>query len=137
SPTKVYAKASTTAKTLKNYKSGHILKYRTFTSNWYVATVYINGKAHTGYIHAKDVETIVTPQTLQGVGLKDSTPIYANASTNSHILKTYDYGHILKYRTFTSNWYVATVYINGKPQTGYIHKNDVVGKDGALMGYGQ
>lgn len=136
-PTKVYAKASTTAKTLKNYKNGHILKYRTFTSNWYAATVYINGKANTGYIHAKDVETIATPQNLQGVGLRDSTPIYVNASTSSRILKTYSYGHVLKYRTFTSNWYAATVYINGKPQTGYIYKNDVVGKNVALTGYGK
>jgi len=123
-PTNIYSNASRT-KTIKSYPQGSILKYQTFTSQWYKATVYINGKIQTGYIHKSDVENAVgQPARLEGIGLKNPTNIYSNASRTKTI-KSYPQGSILKYQTFTSQWYRATVYINGKAQTGYIHKSDV------------
>ena len=125
-PTKVYQRVSTGSPVLKSYSKGSILKYRSFTSNWYEATVYVNGKRKTGYIHKNDVENAVeTQQQLSGIGLNNPTAVYQRASTNSKALKTYSAGHVLKYRTFSSNWYEATVYINKKKHTGYIHKSHV------------
>jgi len=124
SPTYIYSNASTT-KAIKSYSQGSILKYQTFTSQWYKATVYINGKAQTGYIHKSDVENAVgQPARLEGIGLKNPTNVYSNASRTKAI-KSYPQGSILKYQTFTSQWYKATVYINGEAQIGYIHKSDV------------
>lgn len=126
SPTRVYASATRNASTLKSYQQGHILKYRSFTPNWYEATVYINGQPHTGYIHIFDVETAVSVQTtINGIGAANPTHVYERASTNARSLKSYQQGHELKYRTFSSNWYEATVYLNSTAHTGYIHKNHV------------
>lgn len=127
SPTRVYSLASKDSKTLRSYPAGHVLIYRTFSNHWYEATVYINGKAHTGYISKQDIEPISSDKqkTLQGVGVKQPTRVYSLASKNSKALKSYRYGHLLKFRTLSSHWYEATVYINGKPQTGYISKHDV------------
>lgn len=126
SPTKVYSKASTGSKVLKSYAQGATLKYKTFISNWYKATVIIKGKAETGYINKSDVEIPTSsPKTLHGVGVKDPTKVYSKASTGSKVLKSYAQGSILKYKTFISNWYEATVIIKGKKETGYIQKSDV------------
>ncbi|WP_198433931.1 SH3 domain-containing protein, partial [Virgibacillus salexigens] len=125
-PTYVYQKASTGSKVLKSYDKGSVLQYKSFTSNWYQATVYINGKPTTGYIHVSDVENFPESQTsLKGIGVNDPTYVYQKASTGSKVLKSYDKGSVLQYKSFTSNWYQATVYINGKPTTGYIHVSDV------------
>ena len=125
SPTYVYASASTNSSKLKSYAVGSVLKYRSYSSTWYAATVYVNGKAKHGYIYAKDVETATTsPVTLEGIAIKSPTRVYASAST-SKVLKSYSLGSILKYQTFTSKWYRATVYVNGKAKTGYILKSDV------------
>ncbi|WP_077597018.1 SH3 domain-containing protein [Oceanobacillus kimchii] len=125
-PTNVYQKASSDSKVLKSYDQGHLLKYRSFTSEWYITTVYIEGKPQTGYIHVNDVENAPEEQKpLEGIGLKNPTNVYQKASSDSRVLKSYDQGHLLKYRSFTSEWYITTVYIEGKPQTGYIHVNDV------------
>lgn len=125
-PVVIYSLASTNSKSLKTYGQGTILKYKTYTSNWYICTVYINGKATTGYINKSDVDNIVAnPSTLNGVGLFNPTKVYSKASTTSTVLKTYAQGTVLKYTTFTSGWFSATVYINGKATTGYIKKSDV------------
>lgn len=125
-PTRVYSLASKDSKILKSYKHGQILRYRTFSKSWFEATVYINGKAQTGYIPITDVEpTIEKQQALNGVGIKQPTRVYSLASKDSKALKSYKYGHILKFRTFSNNWYEATVYVKGKPQTGYIFKHDI------------
>src|SRR5699024_8083640 len=69
-------------KVLKSYEQGHILKYRAFSDEWFQATVYIDGEPKKGYINAKDVETeIFSPKTLQGIGIKSPTKVYAKAST--------------------------------------------------------
>ena len=125
-PTRVYSRASTSSTSLKSYAQGTVLKYRTFSKDWYQATVYINGKRQTGYIHKNNVENAVkNPETLQGIGINSPTHVYSRASTSSKALKSYAQGSILKYKTFSNNWYQATVYINGKRQTGYIHKSHV------------
>ncbi|MBS4174185.1 N-acetylglucosaminidase [Bacillus sp. FJAT-49736] len=126
SPTAIYSKASTTSKVIKKYDEGSILAYKTFTSDWYECTVYINGQATTGYISAYDVEEITTsPVTLRGIGRYTQTNVYTKASSSSKSLKTYAQGAVLKYTTFTADWYVATVYIKGKATQGYIEASDV------------
>ncbi|QTN00811.1 SH3 domain-containing protein [Sediminibacillus dalangtanensis] len=130
SSTSVYAQASTDSKQLKSYKQGTILQYETFTSNWYKAKVYLNGQARTGYIYKNDVENgASSPVSLEGVGLKSKTNVYAAATSSSAVLKSYQQGTILNYQTFTSSWYRATVYVDGKAKTGYIAKNDVENAD--------
>lgn len=134
--THVYDDTSKNAKILKTYKKGHILKYRSYNANWFMATVYQNGKAYTGFIHKNDVETAVATQTaLRGVGIKNPTRVFSTATTNGKVLKSYKYGSILKYKTFTSNWYQATVYVEGKALTGYIHAGDVGDLHTKLKGY--
>ncbi|MCT1905341.1 hypothetical protein [Oceanobacillus sojae] len=124
--THVFEKTSTSSKKLKSYAQGSILSYRSFNDSWYEATVYLNGKATTGYIHKNDVENVNSDiKKLQGVSIKSPTNVYKTASTNSNVLKSYTQGSNLKYESFTKNWYRATVYLNGKKHTGYIHKNDV------------
>lgn len=134
SPTRVYSSASTSSKTLKSYSQGRVLQYRTFSSNWYEATVIINSKARTGYIHKSDVENVSNQQTrIVGYGSKNPTNVYTNASKSSKILKSYRKSHRLIYRTYTANWYEATVYVNGKARTGYIHKDDVTLTPGEVV----
>ncbi|MDY0409439.1 SH3 domain-containing protein [Paracerasibacillus soli] len=140
SPTNVYQKQDKNSKVLKSYALGSVLQYKTFTTEWYEATVYLNGKAHTGYIHKNDVENSTSQQRdLIGIGLNNSTHVYKSTSTSSGILKSYAMGSILRYKTFTNNWYEATVIVNGKKHTGYIHKSHVenaVEKQKDLRGIG-
>ncbi|WP_230200226.1 SH3 domain-containing protein [Bacillus niameyensis] len=125
SSTKVYEAGSTNSKALKSYPIGSILKYQTFSKDWYQATVYVNGKKKSGYIHKSHVENALEQQeSFRGIALKSKTAVYKDAGKKSQ-WKSYNQGTILKYTTFTTNWYSATVYVNGKKQTGYIHKSDV------------
>ncbi|MEK5390025.1 N-acetylglucosaminidase [Margalitia sp. FSL K6-0131] len=125
-PTNIYSKASVNSKTVKTYAQGTILKYKTFTADWYECTVYVNGKAVTGYISKNDVENIVdSQQSLKGVGLSSPTNIYSSASTSAKVLKSYDQGTVLQYLTFTSDWYECTVIIKGNKVTGYIKASNV------------
>ena len=127
SPTRVYQKASTSAKVWKSYSKNSVLKYRSFSKNWYQATVYVKGKKQTGYIHKDHVQTVdlSKQEHYQGIALQSPTRVYQHATTSSTVLKSYKIGSLLKYRSFTGNWYEATVYVNGKRKTGYIHKNHV------------
>ncbi|MFD1706495.1 SH3 domain-containing protein [Siminovitchia sediminis] len=126
SPTNVYEKESRNSKVLKSYKTGTILKYTPSGTEWHSATVYINGKATSGYIYSGDVETsTISSDVLKGIALKSPTNVYQSASTSSKSLKSYSRGHILLYRIFTKDWYIASVYVNGKKRTGYISKADV------------
>ncbi|MBS4218967.1 M14 family metallocarboxypeptidase [Bacillus sp. FJAT-49711] len=128
----VYATPSQSAKSIKSYKIGQALVYRSFSSEWHEATVYVNGKKQQGYIHAKDVSK--TAPSLSGVSI-NLTTVYSNASTSSKKLKTYKQGRILKYKSYTSSWHVVTVIINGKKQTGYIKTSDVGDLNATLKGY--
>ncbi|MCP3028075.1 SH3 domain-containing protein [Halobacillus sp. A5] len=124
--TTVFSDTNRNSNSLKQYDQGHILRYREYNSNWYIATVYLNYKAHTGYIHKDDVESAVSSQqSLEGRANTNVVNVYKNGSTNSKALKSYGEGHILKYKTFSENWYEATVYLNYEPHTGYIHKSHV------------
>lgn len=126
--TNVYKEASTNGGVWKSYSKGTILSYQSFSENWYSATVYVSGKKRTGYIHRNDVENAVKDsQSLRGIGTKSPTVIYAGASTDTKKFKSYSAGTILKYETFLSDWYKATVYINGKRTNGYIHTSHVEG----------
>ncbi|MFB5282911.1 N-acetylmuramoyl-L-alanine amidase [Peribacillus sp. Hz7] len=132
----IYSKATTNSKILKSYAQGSVLKYRTFASDWYEATVYSSGTAVTGYIRTKDVENKVTPQeSLSGVA-PTKISVYAKASTNSKKLRSYSSGSTLKYKTFTSEWYEATVYISGVATKGYIKKSDMEEKGTTYYVYG-
>ncbi len=124
--TPVYMRASTGSSIRKDYAPGSILKYYTFSENWYRTGVIINGVKQTGYIHKSDVENPTeSPELLEGIAIKDRTPVYTRPSTSSSIRRDYAPGSILKYYTFTDEWYKTGVYINGVKQTGYIHKSDV------------
>ncbi|WP_117168894.1 S8 family peptidase [Paraliobacillus sediminis] len=126
--TNVYTLASTGSKVLKSYAQGKTLLYQTFSSDWYQAIVYMNGKATSGYINKTDVEGITdNPEALRGIGMKNKTNVYTLASTGSKVLKSYAQGKTLLYQTFSSNWYQAIVYMNGKATSGYINKTDVEG----------
>src|SRR5690625_1300929 len=124
--TSVYTRASTSSGARKSYPAGSVLKYYTYSENWYKTGVYINGKKQTGYIHKSHVEDVTENQVLiEGIALKNSTSVYTRASTSSGARKSYPAGSILKYYTYSKNWYKTGVYINGKKQTGYIHKSHV------------
>lgn len=137
----VYDRPSTEAKALKSYPYGQTLIYRTFSSKWHLATVIIDGERHTGYIHHKDVSPSVQGDSvgkrLSGVGLKIPTNVYSSMSKTSKVLKSYNQGRTLKYREYKPNWYIATVYVNGVAQTGYIHKDDVSSSNNSLKGIAQ
>jgi mannosyl-glycoprotein endo-beta-N-acetylglucosaminidase len=120
-PTSVYKEATRNGGAWKSYGKGTILSYQSFSENWYQATVIVSGKKRTGFIHKDDVENAVdNPQSLSGIGLKSPTVVYAGASTDTKKLKSYAAGSILKYETFLSGWYRATIYVNGKRTYGYI-----------------
>src|SRR5690606_31482956 len=44
-------------------------------------------------------------------------------------------GSILQYRAYNTDWFQVDVVINGKNQTGFIHKNDVNNNPPLLSGY--
>ncbi|USK41521.1 N-acetylmuramoyl-L-alanine amidase [Cytobacillus firmus] len=128
----VYAKASNSSNVLKSYAEGSSLQFKTFTDDWYEATVYVGGKAATGYIHRSAVLLDGTPQSeLTGIVKPVSLNVYANPSAGSQVLKRYTEGSVLRMKTYTDNWYEATVYVNGKPLTGYIKKSEVLNPDDA------
>ncbi|WP_246017853.1 SH3 domain-containing protein [Mesobacillus subterraneus] len=125
-PTIIYSQPSVSSAALKQYSQGTLLYYRSFSSSWYQATVYISGKARTGYIHKSDVENATAnPVDYKGVALKSPTKVYKMASTSSSALKSYSQGKILYYKSFTAGWYQASVVVNGVTRTGYISVNDV------------
>ncbi|MBU5465339.1 SH3 domain-containing protein, partial [Virgibacillus sp. MSJ-26] len=129
SPTNVY-QSPTKDKVLKSYKKGTILKYKTLTSEWVQATIKYNGEWITGYIHVNDIEEIYDSQKkLNGYAAKNLTKVYSKTTRDSKVLKSYHQGSKLIFKTFSTNWFEATVYINGKPKTGYIHIDDITFDD--------
>ncbi|TCT19876.1 zinc carboxypeptidase [Melghiribacillus thermohalophilus] len=122
----IYTRPSKSSSVLKSYDEGDKLLYQTFSDNWYEALVYVNGKPVTGYIYNGDVINQGTKQKdYTGFAVKDKTYVYEETSKHSKKLKGYTYGAKMLFKSYTSNWYEAIVYLNGKPHTGYIHKNDV------------
>lgn len=124
-PTNVYSAKSTSANVLKSYKPGLTLKLEDQNSEYYTVAVYINGKKQTGYILKTDVDVHANKERLQGFAGKQPVQIFENPDSDSNILKSYPYGQLLKYETYTEDWYVATIVVNGKKETGYIKTTDV------------
>lgn len=129
-PTSVYESASKSSKALKSYRYGAVLKYKEFTSNWYEATIILNGKRRTGYISKSDIGSL--NQTLSVYALKSPTTVYQKTSKSSKKIKSYSKGAILKVRPYNNSWFKATVIINGKKVQGFIHISDV-GKNAPLL----
>lgn len=124
-PTNMYTKPSRDAKVVKTYKPGSILKYYTYSSNWYRSSVTVDGKSQTIYIHKNDVELPDATKKYEGIAVTNPTNMYSKPSRDAKVVKTYTAGTILKYYTYSLNWYKSSVTVNGKPQTIYIHKDDV------------
>ncbi|WDF04956.1 N-acetylmuramoyl-L-alanine amidase [Shouchella hunanensis] len=124
--TAVYSDVSRNSTILRSYNEGQILKYRPFTSEWFSATVILNGTATQGFIHADDLRPVdEVPEQLEGYA-KDRVSIYSQTSRTSTVLRNYDEGQMLKFRPYTENWYSAVVRINGEWKNGFIHKSDIV-----------
>ena len=120
-PTNVYAEPTTSSNIVKSYKPGIILELEEYNTEF----LKVNLDHLSGFVKKSDIELDVQQENLQGFAGKHPVNVYDSPDRNSKVLKSYSYGRILKYRTFTAEWYVATVYINGNPETGYIHKDDV------------
>ncbi|MBM7543086.1 hypothetical protein JOE23_003365, partial [Amphibacillus cookii] len=71
------------------------------------------------------IQSNSSAETLNGVALKDRTPVYSEQSTSSTVLRDYSQGTILLYQSLNSTWYQALVILNGVRTTGYIHRDDV------------
>ena len=126
SPTHVFSSQDLNSNKLKSYVEGKILSYRSTSGDWYGATVYVNGRAMSGFIHKSHVATITDrPSPLRGAAKKHPTRVYSSASLSASSLKTYSVGTVLKYETFAGDWYKAKVYVSGKARAGYIHRSHV------------
>lgn len=124
----VYDGAYDNANILKNYDQGDEITYKTYSSNWYEAEVYIDDEKQTGYIHKDDAdeEKPEVPEDIEGVAQKDPTPIYKETSTDAGVWKKYEQDATLKYHEMDEDgWFEASVYADGHWRTGYIQKDDV------------
>ena len=125
-PTKMYASPSTSGKVLRTYASGTVLKYYTYTSGWYRSNITVNGKLTTIYINKNDIEQATSnPVLSEGVAVKNPTNMYGSPSIGGKVLRTYAAGKVLKYYTYTKEWYRSNITISGKRTTIYIKKSDV------------
>ncbi|WP_054754528.1 M14 family zinc carboxypeptidase [Piscibacillus salipiscarius] len=122
----VYKLPSKGASSLKSYREGKLLYYKTYLKNWYEAIVYVNNKRTTGYIYKSDVINQNAKQDLvEGYASKEKTYVYKSTSKNSKKLKGYDFNSKLIFKTFTRNWYEAIVFVDGERHKGYISKDDI------------
>src|SRR5699024_3030178 len=62
---------------------------------------------------------------LYGFSIKQPLSVYESPSRNSEVLKQYNYNSSLKFKKYSEQWYVVTVYISGVAYKGYINKADV------------
>src|SRR5690606_34554972 len=109
---------NTEATILKELPKGTVLTLKPFWNNWYATELRLDGQTVIGYLLQDTIEIAMTERkSLSGVSLENKTNVYRNPSTSSEVLKTYSQGAILKYQTFSSDWYKATVYVNGVKHT--------------------
>src|SRR5690606_14507308 len=108
-PTTIYQSASTSSKSLKTYEAGTKLIFRTFTSEWFEATVYIDGQKHTGYIYKSHVDEMVEKpgESIQVIAKNVITHAYSGPSRSYEVLKSYSKFSILKVKTLSKNWFEA------------------------------
>lgn len=120
--TNIRVGASTKSKVLRKVPIGHVMSMKTFSKNWYEVT--IGGQI--GYIHRKHVTAVKTkPVDATLYALRSPTNVRVGASTKANVLTKIPRGTLLKLKTFSKNWYSYTATINGKRQTGYIHRKHV------------
>lgn len=120
--TNIRVGASTKSKVLRKVPIGHVMSMKTFSKNWYEVT--IGGQI--GYIHRKHVTAVKTkPVDATLFAMKSPTNVRVGASTKANVLTKIPRGTLLKLKTFSKNWYSYTATINGKLQTGYIHRKHV------------
>lgn len=120
--TNIYQRASRTGPVSLKVNAGTKLSYKTYVNNWYEVT--INGT--TGFIHINSVEPLVNEQdNIEGFAKNNTVNVYGSTSRNSVILRSYRKGSVLKFKTFSTNWYEAIIYENNKPIVGYIHHDDI------------
>ena len=125
-PTKVYAYVSSSAKVLKTYTPGSILKVNSYSTNWYRIVFNTKGVKKTGYIKKKDLEKVAKESTYQyGLCKKSPTQVYKRPSTNADTLKTYTKNTVIKCQVYSANWYIVKANVNGIDETGYIKKSDI------------
>lgn len=124
--TYIRTSASTKSNTLTTVPIGTVVKYQPYNKHWYKALITLNGKKRTGYIHKNHIEeAVISQQKVQGVAQKSPTHVRVRPSTKANSLTTFKVGEILNYKTFSTHWYEITTKVNGKQQTGYIHKKHV------------
>jgi len=88
--------------------------------------VNVNGRTETGYIHRKHFTSIkTTPKDEVVVATKSPTNVRAGVSTKAKVLTRVKFGDVLNVKTFSKNWYEISIRINGKTETGYIHRKHV------------
>src|SRR5699024_8134656 len=109
---------------------GSVIEYKPINDNWYEISVDVNGKQQNGYIHKKHVENIDSEQkNIEGITQKSPTNVRDRASTKSSVIKTIPIDSIIDFKSFSNYWYEITVEVNGKQQTGYIHRKHVKEND--------
>lgn len=124
--TYIRTKPSTTSTPLTTVPIGTVINYKQFNDYWYEATINVNGKERKGYIHKNHIEeTEFNQKHLEGKALRNPTNIRVRPSTEARVLTTFKQGADIGYKTFSAHWYEVTVLVNGKRQTGYVHKNHV------------
>lgn len=121
--TNIRVGASTKSNVLRKVPVGYVMtNMKTFSKNWY--EVNIGGQV--GYIHRKHVTIVKTkPVNTRVYTLKSPTNVRVGASTKSNVLTKIPKGTLIDVTTFSKNWYSYTATINGKRQTGYIHRKHV------------
>lgn len=125
-PTNMYASPSRDSKVIRTFALGSTLLYYTYSSQWYKSYVTYNGSPHVIYINNDDVEQITdNPILKEGFALNRSTEMYASPSLSSKVLRTFEQGFIMKFYTYSPNWYKSNTTVDGKSQTIFIHKDDV------------
>src|SRR5699024_9780916 len=105
---------------------GSVIEYKPINDNWYEISVDVNGKQQNGYIHKKHVENIDSEQkNIESITQNSLTNVRDRASTKTSAINTITVDSVIKFKSFSNYWYEITVDVNGKQQTGYIHKKHV------------
>lgn len=75
----------------------------------------------------RDTYAAEKPEAIIGIAKNQPTNIRTSASTSSSILKQFNQGAVLEYRTYANNpfWYEMTIHDNGILKKGFVHRNHV------------
>src|SRR5699024_6408159 len=75
--------------------------------------------------NVQQIQARVNQQSLTVIGRRNPTNVRAEPSTKTNVIATFKQGEKIDLKTFNEYWYQVTVQMNGKKQTGYIHKKHV------------